>query len=379
MNTKQTRRKRSHIRSNAARATQTEIVASVRSHLLTSALTFVLVAVMVTTVLLTTGRAVAAQQEVLAGIDSAGTRSIIVKADQSAGIDSSVIDRIAAIDGIAWAGAFSAAEDATNILTGGMKVPVRTVWSRQLDEIGLGSSVELGESAPRLAWGSVLALDQLGLINQVGAVRTGSGREITVMGQFTSPDYLENLEPLLLTPVSEPGPVGTIVVIAATPALVSAVAAAVQSVLDPVDPTKVAVSTSERLATLRGLIDQQLSGFNVSLTVGVFVLVGLLIAALQTGLVVMQRKDYGRRRALGASQRLIVLLILGQVVVLAAAGALGGVLVGAIALGVQGASLPGLSFTTAVALLATAIALVSSLIPGLIASRRDPVSELRVP
>lgn len=379
MTTKRPALNRPHTRASLARAIRNEIAASIRGHLLTSALTFVLVAVMVTTVLLTTGRAVAAQQEVLAGIDSAGTRSIIVKADQAAGIDSSVIDRIATIDGIAWAGAFSAAEDVTNIRTGGMKVPVRIIWSPQLDAIGLGRSVGLGEEAPPLAWGSTLALNQLGLVDRVGAVGTAAGREITVMGQLTSPDYLENLEPLLLTPASEPGAVGTIVVIAATPALVSAVAAAVQSVLDPLDPTKVAVSTSERLATLRGLIDQQLSGFNVSLTVGVFVLVGLLIAALQTGLVVMQRKDYGRRRALGASQRLIVLLILGQVVVLAAAGALGGVLVGAIALGVQGASLPGLSFTTAVALLATAIALVSSLIPGVIASHRDPVSELRVP
>lgn len=357
-----------------------EVLASARSHRVTSLLVTVLVAIMVSTVLLTTGRAVAAQQDILANIDSAGTRSIIVKADASAGITSDVIDRIGALNGVSWVGAFGPAQDVTNSLTGGMKVPIRTIWSHDLAALGLGLA---GSSASGLgvatAWGSPLALDQLGMIDRVGSVSNSAGFEATIMGQIRAPEFLSSMEPLLLSPADQPGIVGTLVVIAERPALVSAVAAAVQSVLDATDPTKVSISTSERLAALRGLIDQQLSGFNVSLTIAVFVLTGLIIAVLLSAVVAMQRRDFGRRRALGASQRLIVTLILAQTAVLASLGVVIGIIATSVLLTVQGYALPGWSFTLALAALAVAIPSLAAVLPGILASRRDPATELRVP
>ena len=57
-----------------------EAIATARSQPVASALTVFMVAGMILAVMLTTGRTVGAEQEVLGSIDSAGTRSITIRA-----------------------------------------------------------------------------------------------------------------------------------------------------------------------------------------------------------------------------------------------------------------------------------------------------------
>lgn len=93
----------------------------------------------------------------------------------------------------------------------------------------------------------------------------------------------------------------------------------------------------------------------------------------------MRRKDYGRRRALGATRSFIVGLQLTQTALLVCAGvALGAVVAHGVLMAI-GAPLPGPLFMLATAVLSLASALVASLLPAVVASRRDPVTELRVP
>lgn len=93
----------------------------------------------------------------------------------------------------------------------------------------------------------------------------------------------------------------------------------------------------------------------------------------------LRRNDFGRRRALGASQGLIVGLLLTQVSLLSAAVASIRCAVAAIGLAATGDPLPGPDFFAAVAALAVAVGAIAAAIPAVAAARRDPLTELRVP
>ncbi|MFT4030620.1 MAG: lipoprotein ABC transporter permease [Protaetiibacter sp.] len=345
-----------------------------------SVLTILMVAGMVIAVMLTTGRTVGAEQRVLGSIDSAGTRSIVVRAEDGAGITSDVLGRIGGIEGIEWAGAFSSAIDATNALVpDGTRVPVRYAYGPHLERLGIPAHFPVPGG---LAYASALALDQLGMPDSSGGIALTTGAGYGVAGKLTTPDFLAGFEPLVLIP--QPGASGAetvnlVVVIADTPEHVAPVSQAVLSVLAADDPTKVSVQTSEALAQLRTLVQGQLGSFSRGLVIALVAVTAALVAILLYGLVMMRRKDFGRRRALGATRGLIIALLLAQTAVLALAGTVLGLTASTIALGVTGDPQPGIAFTAALGILALAAATLAALIPATIASRREPIRELRVP
>ncbi len=201
-----------------------------------------------------------------------------------------------------------------------------------------------------------------------------------LMGVARSSEDLAPFEPLVLVPTDDSDmQVGLIVVVVDRPEKISAVTAAVSSVLGARDSTKVTVQTSETVASLHAIIQGQLGAFSRGLLLTTLGVMGLLIAVLQTGLVMMRRRDFGRRRALGATRGLVVLLVLFQTALLAAAGAVIGLAGSVLALIVGGDPLPGIDFMTAVVVLVLTVTVVASLIPATVASARDPLKELRVP
>ncbi len=103
------------------------------------------------------------------------------------------------------------------------------------------------------------------------------------------------------------------------------------------------------------------------------------MAILLYGLVMMRRKDFGRRRALGATRSLIVTLLLAQTAILAVIGITIGTAASTIILRISGDPLPGLAFMGALGILTLATAMIAAAIPAIIASRREPIRELRVP
>lgn len=357
-----------------------EASASARSQPIASIVTVMVVVGMVLTVMLTTGRTVGAEQQVLGSIDAVGTRSITVRAEAGAGVTSDVLTRIAAIDGIEWSGGFSLAVDATNSdFADAVRVPLRYAYGDHFADLGIP---EHSPAPGTLAWASDMALEQLGMPDHVGSVTLASGLTHGLGGHITAPDHLTELEPLLFVPQPEPTgdePLSVLIVVAASPELVSPVSQAVLSVLSADDPSKVTVHTSTVFAQLRGLIEGQLGSFSRGLVLALLVLTGTLVAVLLYGLVMMRRKDFGRRRALGASRSLIVGLLLTQTLLLAVAGISVGVATSTVVLIASGDPLPGLAFTGSLCVLTLVTALIAALIPALLASRREPIRELRVP
>ena len=357
-----------------------EAMESARSQPVASVVSIIMVAGMCATVLLTTGRTVGAEQAVLGSIDSAGTRAIVVRAEADAGLNTAVLYRLSNVDGIEWAGAFGAAQDVQNAaFPDGTRVPVRLAYGNDIASIT--GTLPVANTSARA---SAIALQQLGMPDQIGGVISDSGADYAVTGRIEVPDYLQFLEPLVVVPQTEvpdatPAPVSVLVVIAARPDLIGPVSQAVQSVLAVDDVSKVKVSTSQSLADLRALVQGQLGSFGRNLVVVVFAITAVLVAAILYGLVMLRRKDFGRRRALGASQGLIVALLLTQMVVLSTIGAVVGSAGAAIALIATGDPLPGWDFFTAVGILAVITGLAAALIPALAAARRDPLKELRVP
>jgi putative ABC transport system permease protein len=363
-----------------ARALVREAFASTKAAPVVSIATIVMVAGMCATVLLTTGRTVGAEQVVLGSIDSAGTRAIIVRADSDAGLDSTVLERLANIDGIQWVAGFGQASDVTNAaISGATKVPARLAYGSHLEALG----IDIDRAIPgRTAWASDTALTQLGMPEGVGAITNSEGLDVAVAGTMQVPDWLVFLEPVVLVPQpedSQPAPVGVLVVIADRPELVAVVAETVRSVLDVDDPSKVTVTTSEALAKLRAIIQGQLGSFGRGLVLLILGISSLLVGVILTAFVSLRRKDFGRRRALGASRGLIVGLLLTQTLVLAAIGSVIGTLAAVAVLTATGDPYPSVAFMGAIAVLGNLASLLAAFIPAILAARRDPIRELRVP
>ncbi|WP_460802801.1 ABC transporter permease [Microbacterium sp. GXF6406] len=357
-----------------------EAVVAARSQPVASVVTILTVIGMILAVMLTTGRTVGAEEQVLGSIDSAGTRSITIRAEDGAGVNSAVLDRIRDITGIEWAGAFSSAIDATNSsVVEGTRVPVRYAYSDNFDHLDVPAQSPVPGG---LAYASAASLDLLGLPDIAGSITLTTGASYAVAGQIITPEYLAKFEPLVLIP--QPMATGTervdlLVVVAERPDLVAPVSAAVMSVLGADDPTKVTVQTSEALAQLRSVIQGQLGGFSRNLVIVIIALTGALLAILLYGLVMMRRKDFGRRRALGATRSLIVTLLLAQTAALTTVGILLGMTTAIIILISTDDPLPSADFIVALAVLTLTATLIAALIPALIASRREPIRELRVP
>ncbi|WP_224751526.1 FtsX-like permease family protein [Microbacterium helvum] len=335
---------------------------------------------MMVAVMLTTGRSVGAEQQVLGSIDDAGTRTIQIRAENGAGLSADVLDRIGGIDGIEWAAAFSSAIDATNTqIPDGTRVPVRLAYGTHLERLGIPKSSPVPGG---LAYASPTALTQFGLPDVAGSITLTTGASYGMAGTLTTPDFLAAFEPVTLIPQPDATggeTVNVLLVIADRPDLVAPVSDAVLSVLAADDPTKITVQTSEALAQLRAIVQTQLGTFARGLVLVILATTGILVAIILYGLVMMRRKDFGRRRALGATRALIITLLLTQTALLALTGVILGVTASTLTLVLAGDPHPGWAFTTATSILALTTALAAALIPALTAAGRQPIHELRVP
>ena len=337
-----------------------------------------MVAGMCVAVLMTTGRTIGAEQAVLTSIDDAGSRAILVRAQPAAGLTTDVLTRLSSVNGLEWVGAFGSAEDYANAaIVGGPVVPVRTVYTLDLDEIGLSIAAD---GAPG-AFASDNALELAQVEGSLAFLRNPSGVKVPVVDHFAVPEYLSFLEPAVLVPgdIEPAANVGLLVVVVTRPELIDPVATLVKAMLGTVDPEQITVETSAEFAELRGIVGSQLGWAGRSL---VFILLGVtafLAAAVQYGSVLIKRRDYGRRRALGATRLLVGTIVIGQAFLQSAVGAATGCALSFFVIGAIGDPQPPFSFYAGVAILAVITGVTAAIVPAAVASRRDPLKELRVP
>lgn len=357
-----------------------EIAVSAWAQRVSTVVTVLIIGGSALTILLTSGRSAAAEAAVLASIDAQGTRAVTIAAKgEDAGLARSIVDDLARLHEVEDVVGLGPVQDLTAAaIPEGSRVGARTAYGRLRGDRLEQTPATLGLGA----WVTHRAGESLGMPSGAGAVRFVDGEELFITKQTVLPDYLIGLEPAVLVPVArndEDARFSTIVVLARDPSQVSLVSDFARSLLVDLPREGVTVSTSEQMAELRRVVGGQLTAQGRAIVLGV--LGGAMLATVVNvwGLTLLRRRDIGRRRALGATRATIIALMVGQVAVAAAGAAMVGAGVGVGLLARGDAPAPGLEYTAAVILALTGIAAIAAAVPASIASRRDPLTELRVP
>lgn len=325
----------------------------------------------------TTGQTVGAERAVLARFDDAGTRAIQVLDNRaSPELDESVLAAISRLDAVAWAIGLGPIEDVRPVgLDGAEAVPARRV---------VGSSPDLDfvstDGADTTALVASASQRALGFVAAAGLVESATGRQYPVVGSFSVSGVLSDLATSVLL-VSDGAAVGLrrLTIEVRTAGAVQPVADAVRALVGPPGDDGVAIEVSEDLVLARAVVRGEFAGYGR----------GVVLQALASGLVLMvaavlagvnaRRRDFGRRRALGASRGHLFGIVIGQSLWSSLPGVTVGALAGSIAVRWLSGTWPGWPFPVAVALLTIMSAAAAAAIPAALAAYRDPVSALRVP
>lgn len=331
----------------------------------------------VATTLATAGRVVSAERAVLARIDDADVTTIQVVDDSGkAGLDAGTVSRLNSLSSVAWAVGLGPVQDVRPAgLPGAEPVPARYVVGSspalRLDvDPALSPSAFVGSSSRRL----------LGLVDASGAVDVSDGTQLPVVGDFAASSPLSQLkDEVLLREPSWAGPVRRIVVQVAHPEDVLSTADVITNLLRGRAAQPATVEVAQDLAAVRAAVRGELGGAGratvlQTLAAGLLLAILTIYAGLQG-----RRRDFGRRRALGATRGQLTAIVIAQVVVAAAPGALLGAVGGtAIVVALSGSG-PGWQYPAAVAVLTISAMALAATVPAVAAAWRDPVSALRVP
>lgn len=346
---------------------------------ITSIVTAAIVAAACGVIVSTTGQTVAIERDVLSRIDDAGTRTIVVEDTEGrAELRSGAVDRVAVLAGVEWAIGFSLTRDVRPAgLEGAPAVPVRGY----VGELPALVDTSPWDHRPGTMLAGLAAIRALGFETAAGPVEPVADGEpqLAVVGWLAAEPPLEFLNRGLLTVAEPQEPVVRIIVLAEAAEDVPRLADAIGTVLDAADPASVVVRSSDMLVEVRAAVQGELGTWGRSL-VGLVLGAGLVLTVLNVfGAVTTRRRDFGRRRALGASRLDIVILVSAQTLLTAVVGAFAGVLIGTAVVRQILGILPQADFGLAVGLLAVLATAIAALPPAAIAAFRDPVRILRVP
>lgn len=350
---------------------------SARAQPVSSVITILIVGGACAAILATTGQTIRAEQQVLAQIDTAGTRSIVISDVGAADMHISSVDRIARTSGVEWVVGLGPATDANGVANpAGPAVAIRAIHG-DIDQV---VALNGPPTRPGVAYAGPEAQAALGFLVPVGGVVDGAGREHAVIGGLTASGPLDLLNrSLIAIPTDADSVVRSIHILATAPEQVASVAIAATMLISTEDPASIRVETSAALAEVRAAVAGELGRYGRQLIILVLG-AGLVLTALNIyGSVTSRKRDMGRRRALGASRPAIMTLILLQTTIASLAGAALGAAAVSVVLVANTGARPDLEFTAAIIVLATFASGFASIPPAVVAAYRDPVRVLRVP
>lgn len=350
----------------------------------------VVLAIVCFVILATTGQSAASEQRVISRIDGAGTRLIAVSDDGGrAGMQADGVAVVAGLSDVSWAFGLGAVTDVQNA-----RLPT--------DERGIAARALYGEWPPELlpvqgrlprAPGEALAgrdaVAALHLADGAGTVQArpafGTAAPGTpgtpVVGVFEASGPLGSLNnSVLIAAEPAPGdPLRYVYVMAEGVGAVEQLGEAITAALPAVQQAGMTVETPEGALALRSVIAGEI-GAGSRQTMALVLAVGLAIVTVtMLGAVSAKRRDFGRRRALGATRSALVVLVLVQTAVAAVAGIALGVAAGLVMVDRVSGTLPSSAFVLGVVGLTGLVALIGAVPPALAAAYRDPLRILRVP
>lgn len=328
------------------------------------------------------GQAAANEAQVLRVLQGAGPRTVIVTdVDGTAGMTAASVARLNAVSKIGWAIGLGPIDDVRNVGLGAAGLPngMRELVGRPPAELQLVSGRWPVSEAEAVV--SLTAQRALGLSAEAGAVYSRSSNA-AVVGSFAASGPLADLNKLVLSGPrrgNTPAPVDRVYMVVTDVPSVEATAGSVRGVIGAQNPRSVSVATSETLVLLQRAIAGNLSEFSRQVALLVLVIGMILVAIVMYAAAAAKLRDFGRRRALGASRSALVALVMLQSALPSLAGSVVGSLMGVALVWQLSAVLPPLAFSVSIPLLAIVTAIVASVPAALLAAFRDPVRILRVP
>lgn len=354
-----------------------EAARTIRAQPVASVVTGLIVAGVCIAILSTTGQTVRAERQVLSRIDAAGTRSIVILDSKgTAGMTPDVVDRLARVSGVQWVIGLGPATDVRAAGNpGGNPAAVRELHGEIPPEINIDRlPIESGNALV-----GADAQTTLGLELPVGGVVSGTG-SLAVVGAFRATDPLDFLNRGLITrPSGTESNIRSAHILVESPSHVVPVTDAALMLIAAQDPSSIEVETSEALAAIRSAVEGELGRYGRQLVT--FILTtGLVLTGLNVySSVTTRRRDFGRRRALGASRSTIILLISTQTFMTAVVGAIVGSASTAVGMKLLAGEATDVRFSIAIIVLSVFAAVIAAVPPALVAAYRDPVRVLRVP
>lgn len=356
-----------------------EIVASARAQWVPTIMVALLAAAMCVTTLLTVGRTAAAEKQVAARLESAGSRLLVVRDAKNSNFLTVDIVKIAeTFPTVERVVGLTAAQDTVSgrVGYGGVRMPMWMLVGE------ISSAVELVEGrwpAPGEALVSRKAMESFGMDHPVGFIESANnGVQFAVVGRFEAKAPFQDQSEGVIVAAPESTTAYSLNVVVVSPDAAAITQAAVVQLLNRADSNELVIQSPTTLAQLQqevlGDVGEYGRGLLIVVLAGGALLTGIVVGAD----VLLRRGDLGRRRALGAPRLVITVLVAGRALLSSFVGACTATFVSLAVLAVKDQH-PSWEFSTGTVILASLTAMAAALPPAIMASYQDPVRVLRTP
>lgn len=350
----------------------------------------VVVAIVCFIILATAGQSAANEQRIMSRIDGVGTRLIALSDDGGkSGLRADAIDVISTFSDVSWSFALGPVQDVQNLNypTDERGVAARDFYGHWPEQFELVAGRM--PQAPGEALAGITAAEELHLADGTGTVVTkptiglpdGNHERTAVVGVFQTSGTLDRFNSSVLvqqTPTPD-APILYVYVMANDVSVVERLGETLTEMTPVQNPGALTIEVPQGALDLRKAVAGELGSSARALMALVLGVGVAIVTVTMLGAVSSRRRDFGRRRALGATRSSLIALVLIHTAVAAVAGCLLGLTAGLITVQIVAGSLPAFSFVAAVAGLCILVALLGALVPALAAAYRDPMRILRVP
>lgn len=324
------------------------------------------------TVLGVAGLNIEAQAAILRRVDEIGARTMtIVSTGSELALRATAVERIARLDGVAWVVGLGPVFDVRTRRPGGGPTPVRGYQA-------VGAPVTFsGSTASGGAFLSATSAQRVGLAGAYSVLDPGSLR---VVGWFEAAPPLESLEAFILVPSDDDAlRLERIIVAVEDVGWVESVAASLPSMIGAEARQTTSIERSPALLEARAAVRDEVSRRDRVVVLALLGVAMALVSMVVFAGTVAARRDFGRRRALGATRGQLTVLVMLGTLWPALVGSLMGTAAGWLYLGSRLGYLPDWQFPLAVGTLAVLTIVIASALPAAVAATRDPLRVLRVP